>query len=1133
MSPLESAKSPAPEVRRALVRYRRRRRRAAALRGLGITLTATLLSLFASLVLDRFWILGTELRVGLTALTLSVGGLLALALVLWPLLRPLSRRSLARAVERLRPELEGALLSVVELHDGDERDRRRCSRVLLERLVDSTDERAARLDVGELVDRRPSRRALAAAALALLPLGGFVASDAEGVAQLARRFLQPSLDLPRPTSVVLEVLPGDCFVRREDDVELTVRWLRGEPRAVTLLEKREGDAWRRTTVDARGAASPIFRLEDVTSPVVYRVRAGDFESPLYRVTPREPPRPVSFHITYRFPAYSGLVERRVESPTGDLSALAGSVAEVAVSIDRDIARASFRVGDGERRPATVAGRRVTLGEIPIERDGAYRLELEDREGVRSDSLAEYAIRSERDAPPRVEILQPREAEIPVEPTSRLEILYRAEDDLGLAAIDWVSEGDEPRIVPLEVRETGRGERHLLEDTWVLNTAPLGLRPGSTLTFHLRARDFHGQEARSAPRTLRVRFLPPPPEGKDWLARLGGISRDLELLERLWTDLAPPAPPGDSVVGAGRGGFTAARFGDAMDRAAAWRARAQHAGERARDLAMSLGPPGVERETLLALEFHLWNIGSDEARRFWNLAARVAAELESQDEEARWAAARIAEDLRDVHRSAAQRIAELRSGWEVIRSAERLEEDVEAARVLTLDARRLAEAAREPGGPGERAGATIEGPLESLIEESARIYADLALLAEESPDDTPLAALARAIQSTLLAELDEARRAAATGDHQVLASRLEELRRGFGRRRPDLTRELEKARGAARRVRSELDPRPSPAKRVETIAGELRAAASSEARVPTSSTTGIVRVVLDESRRALAEIAFLLGRAEAFSYDDFESAISLEALRDLLGRAAEESLEALVQPGDGDGRTEVLAGRAAFLDELARHFRRTGPLRQLGRAVQLVDGLAEAAESIVWTLRGARAWNPRELGRIARRTRDVAEGVDATRAELRAHLAMAGDAPWKGQLAKSLDGLRESESALESSVRSLVGTSLAPGPALDAARREASRAARLLGDASRAIEELRTDSLAEARAALGWLEERLGDPPQRIARLASAQRELAERAAATPAARRQEIAALAVTQAAHRLEASGLGRELQRGGPQGR
>jgi len=1123
-----------PEVRSALERFRFRVRFLRALRGFGITLALAAALFGVSLLLDRQFILPAGLRILITSAAAAGAAVCGYLTVLLPVLRPFSRRRAALGLEAAVPELEERLISTFDLAE--------CgapagtSAQLAAMLARSTAESLSAVEVNRLVDPRAARWALLASAGALLLLVGFASLDPRGFGLLARRFLQPASDLPRPARVGLEVLPGNAIAGEGDDVGVTIRITRGRPTSVELLWRVPGGDWRSGALEPEpaqpsGGGVPVHRhlFRRLRQTIEYQAVAGDAASPVHRLTVRERPRPESFSIEYRYPAYTRRPPRTVASSRGELSALTGSTAAVAVSVVGPLQTARIE-RDGEP-PAPLAvetgpeGRATVRAEIEIRRSGSYRLHLADADGISNRGGESYSIRAEEDRPPRARILSPATVEVTVEEAVRLEIRYEAQDDFGIEELALAAGPTEAerRFFPIPLgagADSPAGSpRPIASGAFVWDLAPLGLRPGESVPFRLLAKDGRGQSGASAEMLLRVAFLPDPPEGAGFAVVLREIERGLDraagawdaALSRLW--FGGPAAGTLSLDAA-----FAERLGQAREELLKESVRRERLVERTAEAGRAIPIPSVNRKALADLAAGLRRFGEESAKL-------LAAELAAAEDEVRSglraaAAARPAPaaapeaqhlstaSIVKAHAEAAARLHRLRESFQALHRVERIEDALERVRALLLSEEAMLERAREAAsaGPGSK-----PPPPETLrIQRALRVEATglaatLELLARGPGGlDEPVASLSRAFMETAIPALESAQKAIEGAESAV--EPLERAAGAFRDAAAELERELLQADAEAARARRELDP-PS------DLPESLAALAASEG----GAAEAIERKGLDGARQAAAgDLARRGGvarlratviaeseRIEKTQPLDFESAGDLALLRDLtrdlldgpLAEAARRTADragvgpaggpgagpeggAAARPNSPDEALQALAGErrrvAEVLDGLAHAAAGILPGAALGSLARRLDAVSEAAEGAAWRLRAIARGQPRALRFHAAVLRELELTLDDARIALD---GASKEAPACSEAAAG--AARALQSCREAAL-------FCRGDDPAAARSSASAAARHAEAAARRADEGRSQlaGLAKART---WMQRQAGSLAERIERIAQSER----------------------------------------------
>jgi hypothetical protein len=193
-------------------------------------------------------------------------------------------------------------------------------------------------------------------------------------------------------------------------------------------------------------------------------------------------------ITYLYPSYTGLPPRTEEGTAGDLHAPRGTEVRIAARADRDLAQA-FAVVNGAavKLDAQGAGHRQLSGSFTLTQAGEWSLRFADARGRTVAQGPSRPIEIVQDAAPQVTIETPKQAMLEVDPQGRVQIGWSAADDYGLQQVSLVFQqagAKEERIV----LSTPATPVRRLRGTYAWEIAPLRLRPGDKVSYHLEAKD---------------------------------------------------------------------------------------------------------------------------------------------------------------------------------------------------------------------------------------------------------------------------------------------------------------------------------------------------------------------------------------------------------------------------------------------------------------------------------------------------------------------------------------------------------------------------------------------------------------------------------------------------------------------
>lgn len=445
----------------------------AASRGTALVAMAALLATLAAVLLaNSFAFSERSVLAARLLLFFALAFALVFALVM-PLLR-INRRKAAHDAEKRFPEFEERLLTFAE--SGD-----RCP--FLELLAADTVEVAEyakpeSVVPGARITAFASAGAIAAGALVWLILAGpgFLGYGASLLwAGPPREGAQPFYEIT--------VSPGNRMVRRGSDQTIAAQ-LTGfqSSRARLLLKYHGASKWEDAPMQPQTGGFQ-FLLAGLAESAEYYVQAGRVRSQTYTLTVVDLPAVKKLRVTYHYPGWTGL-KNVVEDPGGDLRAVAGSEADVAVLTDKPLAGGILALEDGTRLPLAASDNGWLSARVRIEKDGLYHIAaVEQGQDVRLTE--DFFIEAQKETPPVVRIVQPnRDAR--VNPIEEVTVTVEAEDDFALdnVTLMYSVNGGPEKSVPLlahkGVKKASGSATIALED--------FKLVPGDMVAVHASARD---------------------------------------------------------------------------------------------------------------------------------------------------------------------------------------------------------------------------------------------------------------------------------------------------------------------------------------------------------------------------------------------------------------------------------------------------------------------------------------------------------------------------------------------------------------------------------------------------------------------------------------------------------------------
>ena len=304
---------------------------------------------------------------------------------------------------------------------------------------------------------------------------------------------------------------------------------------------------------------------------VVRLWAGDSAAPPVELSPIAG----DLSVTYLYPAYTGLPPRTEEGTAGDLRAPRGTEVRIAARADRDLSQAFALVnGAAVKLEATGPGHRQLAGTFALMQAGQWSLRFADARGRTIAQGPSRPIEIVADQAPQVTIDAPKQAVLEVDPQGRVQIGWSAADDYGLTEVTllWQRAGAKEERVVLQ---TPASPARRLRGAYTWEIAPLHLRPGDRVSYHLEAKDNDGIDGpqRGVSATQAIKIFSAAEHSRESLIRAQALWERLVAL--LGDRLEEKAPPAD------------------VDAAAQWYAQAAQKDRDARALSQELYTAGTE------------------------------------------------------------------------------------------------------------------------------------------------------------------------------------------------------------------------------------------------------------------------------------------------------------------------------------------------------------------------------------------------------------------------------------------------------------------------------------------------------------------------------------------------------------
>jgi hypothetical protein len=469
------------ELNSYLSRLQQRLRLGVSLRGVAMfTGTALIATVALVLILNRYAFPAHGVT-GARWILIAALVVVAAAGVVWPLVR-LNRARTVREAERLHPALQQRLTTFHERESSDP---------FLELLAADTLAQTESIAPSTLApaDRLFAFAGVGVACAAVLVWvivagPGYVGYGASLLWVGAKRNVAPLY--------AITVKPGDVSVRRNSD-QLVIAEIKGmRPEAVQIFAHYASTAgWEPVAMQAQpdsgGPANYQFLFAGLPENVEYYVAAGPLVSPHYKVRVVDLPSVKAIHVTYAYPKWTGM-KPVVEEHSGDLRAIEGTDAAIAIEMDRPLKDGQLTLDNGKTIQLSGSAGNHYQGTIHMEKDGAYHVAaVEEGQPVRLSE--DYFIATDKAQPPAIAINRPG-GDYRASPIEEVTVGVKAEGTFGLKDVHLhysVNGGPDRDVSLLKTPDAKR-----TDDAYTLRLEDFKLVPGDLVSLYATAKDGHAE-----------------------------------------------------------------------------------------------------------------------------------------------------------------------------------------------------------------------------------------------------------------------------------------------------------------------------------------------------------------------------------------------------------------------------------------------------------------------------------------------------------------------------------------------------------------------------------------------------------------------------------------------------------------
>ena len=442
----------------------------------------------------------------------------------------LSREDLLAAVENSSADLEGELANIVELREelaaepGAAAKRSELEKELFDRALSESQQAVSDLEIGRVLATGSVRRNQLAAvgAIALLLSCGFLFPD-QTARWVHRNLALSSTHWPRETHFFLERVEPVWHHPRKARLDLR-GWVNGNPRDVFIVVESGGSSrksrlvpgitregtWATASAVTEGgpgvgetasvrAAALSYSIPSVLDSFDFYFLGGDNRSRKTRVEIHDRPKVVSSVLRIRAPEHTGLGEKELSNPAGEVEVIAGSTVVFEAECDGELESAWGRFGEDGQGEAELLGEKGFRYSFEVTASGFLEAGVKGRRWGFDSEETRLALVALPDAQPEIELKVAGEIR-EVTPEGRVEYSLHASDDFGFSELQLLIGGLQAETLedgkptpaelpPWDAVKTDDGMAVDIQGT--IELAPLALEPGMNISFRAVVRDNDG------------------------------------------------------------------------------------------------------------------------------------------------------------------------------------------------------------------------------------------------------------------------------------------------------------------------------------------------------------------------------------------------------------------------------------------------------------------------------------------------------------------------------------------------------------------------------------------------------------------------------------------------------------------
>jgi hypothetical protein len=369
------------------------------------------------------------------AIALSFGlYILPSLLKLLGLIRSRNDLKLARFVWIKYPEVGDKLIDALQIYEQSSKRETFYSKELLESAFVQLGEDVLKINWDKIDKSDSNKKVLFSFSVFILFISSLILMpDFRGsfvrILNYDRKFLKPE-------DFVIKVKPGDTTTTKGANVKIEIQVT---PHKTNLPIPNEVELYIAQTgvknfevKKIKGKGKFEYELYNLRFPLDYFVKVKDLKTPKFKIDVIDRPVVKLLKVQLIYPSYTKYEPQYLDDNSGDITAIAGTLAKFEILSSKPLDSAKIVFDDGSTFNLSVSGTSAK-GQIKLVKSGAYHIELRSKDGSKNDQPVIYRINIIQDEYPKVQILRP-EKNVDLTREMAIGILAKISDDFGFTKL---------------------------------------------------------------------------------------------------------------------------------------------------------------------------------------------------------------------------------------------------------------------------------------------------------------------------------------------------------------------------------------------------------------------------------------------------------------------------------------------------------------------------------------------------------------------------------------------------------------------------------------------------------------------------------------------------------------------------